>query len=61
LIKDNPSFTIRVGVVNEREYSLSIKNKANNDAVHAMILRDANAEFETYCKDTLGMNLASML
>ena len=58
MIKDDPSFMITVGVVDGKEYSLSVKNKVNNEVTRAMILQDENAEFETYCKNVLSMNLS---
>jgi hypothetical protein len=64
-IKDKRDFIIKVGINNKNEYVLTVeskyKSKTNDNELSAIILWTANADFVTYCKNTLGMDLNSML
>jgi protease II len=52
-IKDNPSFTIKVGINESNEYVLVVLNRVNDVEIRVIISEEANADFETYCKNIL--------
>jgi hypothetical protein len=52
-IKDNPSFTIKVWINEFNEYVLVVLNRVNDVEIRVMVSEEANADFETYCKNIL--------
>ena len=58
LIKDNPDFTITIQKNDKKEYILAITNRGNNAVISTTIPQSVSAEFETYCKNILWMDLS---
>ena len=61
LIKDDSSFSIKIWVIDGKEYSLTVKNKITGEETNSIILQSSNADFEDYCLNVLGIDLHNML
>ena len=61
LIKDDPNFSIEIWIIDGKEYSLTVKNKITGEETNSLIVQSANADFEDYCLNELGIDLHTML
>ena len=61
LIKDDPSFSITIWIVDGKEYLLIVTNKVTWEETNSIIMQSANADFEDYCLNVLGIDLHTML